>query len=142
MQNEEIQIIEKSPSPEEYNHLRTAVGWHHINATRAQAALNSSLFSICAITHNQLIGFGRVVGDGAIYFYIQDIIVLPSFQKQGIGHQILQTLLKYVEQNAPSQSGAFIGLMSAPNIAEFYHQYGFNLLPENSPFMGLWKNGH
>ena len=142
MQNEEIQIIERLPSPDEYNRLRNSVGWHCIGHDRTEAALNNSLFSVCAVAKNKVIGFGRVVGDGLIYLYIQDIVVSPQYQRSGIGHKIMKNLMAYVDKNAPNKSGAFIGLMIAPGIAGFYSQYGFNFLPEDSSFMCLWRNGH
>ena len=40
---------------------------------------------------------GRVVGDGAVVCYIQDLIVIPQVQAQGIGSQIIQKLKAYVE---------------------------------------------
>jgi ribosomal protein S18 acetylase RimI-like enzyme len=137
-----IEIIERLPTSEEYNQLRKAVGWHSISINRAERGLSNSLFSVCAIVHQKVIGFGRVVGDGKIYFYIHDVIVYPTYQKSGIGHRIMQTLMEYVNKNAPAGSGAFVGLMIAPGLENFYSHYGFKSLPEDSPAMGMWKNGH
>ncbi|MED1425669.1 GNAT family N-acetyltransferase, partial [Bacillus altitudinis] len=61
--------------------------------------------------NNQIIGMGRIVGDGAIYFYIQDIVVHPEYQKNGIGKKIMNTLVEYLNQNAPDK--AFIGLFAS-----------------------------
>lgn len=57
-----------------------------------EIGLGNSLFSVCAIYKNEVIGCGRAVGDGGIYFYIQDIIVLPKFQGRGIGKLTLSTI--------------------------------------------------
>ena len=51
-------------------------------------------------------------------------------------------LMEYLDKVAPKKSGAFIGLMSAQGIEGFYQQYGFSVLPEDSPFMCSWRNGH
>jgi len=50
--------------------------------------------------------------------------------------------MEYLDKVAPKKSGAFIGLMSAQGIEGFYQQYGFSVLPEDSPFMCSWRNGH
>ena len=142
MPDEEIQILEQLPTADEYNQLRKSVGWHCIDQNRTKAALRNSLFSVCAVADHQIIGFGRIVGDGLIYFYIQDVVILPRYQKRGIGHKIMQNLMTYIDAKAPKKSGAFIGLMTAPGSTKFYSQHGFNLLPEDSPFMCMWRNGH
>jgi len=141
MSDKEIKIVTKTPTPKQYNNLRKAVGWHCLEYERTEKALNKSLFSVCAIANKKVIGFGRIVGDG-IYFYIQDVIVEPKHQGQGIGHKIMKRLMKYLDSHAPKKSGAFVGLMIAPGIESFYHQYGFDFLPDDSPFMCSWRNGH
>lgn len=40
---------------------------------------------------------GRLIGDG-MYFLIVDVVVHPVFQKCGIGTNIMNMLLKYVEK--------------------------------------------
>nr|VFJ42507.1 MAG: Acetyltransferase (GNAT) domain-containing protein [Candidatus Kentron sp. DK] len=138
----EISIIERLPTPDEYNWLRENVGWHRIDSERAEAALGRSFFSVCAIREEQLIGLGRIVGDGAVYFYVQDVIVLPEQQGKGIGHRIMERLMAYLDKNAPAGSGAFIGLMATTKALGLYRQYGLEPLPGDSPFLGLWRNGH
>ncbi|VFM97556.1 MAG: Acetyltransferase (GNAT) domain-containing protein [Candidatus Kentron sp. G] len=135
-------LLEKLPTPYEYNRLRKSVGWHCIDNERAETALNSSLFSVCAIGEERLAGLGRVTGDGAVYFYVQDIIVLPEFQGSGTGRKIMERVMGYLDESAPAGSGAFIGLMTAPGTSGFYHGYGFRPLPDDSSFMCLWRNGH
>ena len=42
----------------------------------------------------QLVGLARVVGDGYTIIYIQDILVLESYQGQGIGSKFLKLILE------------------------------------------------
>lgn len=68
-----IEIQEMQPSPQIYNEMREAVGWHILEPERAEVAIKHSLFCVCAVDtsrNNAVIGMGRVVGDGAAYFYI------------------------------------------------------------------------
>jgi len=81
-------LVERPPTIEEYQSLREIVGWGNTDAKATEIGLGNSLFSVCVIYKNEIIGCGRVVGDGGIYFYIQDIIVLPEFQRKGIGKRM------------------------------------------------------
>nr|VFK39313.1 MAG: Acetyltransferase (GNAT) domain-containing protein [Candidatus Kentron sp. SD]VFK44023.1 MAG: Acetyltransferase (GNAT) domain-containing protein [Candidatus Kentron sp. SD] len=139
MQNHEVDIIEGSPTPNEYNLLRKAVGWHCIDPERTEVALRNSLFSVYARRENQVVGFGRVVGDYSIYFYVQDILVSPKHQRKGIGHGIMKRLMEYCDSHASAESGACIGLMAAPGLSAFYHRYGFQFLSDGSLFMCSWR---
>lgn len=46
-----------------------------------------------AYESDQLVGIIRAVGDGQTIAFVQDIIVLPEYQKQGIGTKLLKTLM-------------------------------------------------
>ena len=46
-----------------------------------------------------VIALGRVIGDGAFYFYVQDVVVLPEHQGNGIGTVIVESLIEQVEHN-------------------------------------------
>ncbi len=48
-------------------------------------ALKHSLFSVIASEDDIVIGSGRIVGDGGLYFYIQDLIVDPKYRNRGVG---------------------------------------------------------
>ncbi len=135
-------VVERSPTKDEYNKLRGLVGWHSIPSERIEKGLNQSLYAICIERQGELVAFGRVVGDGYIYFYIQDVIVSPKFQNNGLGNKIMDSLMKFIDKKAPKKTGAYVGVMIAPGLESFYKKYGFNLLPNNSPAMGMWRNGH
>ena len=135
---DEYILIERSPTVEEYQRLREAVGWGKLDTEAVETGLRNSLFSVCVIYKDEVIGCGRVVGDGGIYFYIQDIIVLPKFQKQGIGKRIMDAVMSHLSSHAPPN--AFIGLMAAKGVSRFYEKYGFVERPPNRPGMfQIWE---
>ena len=43
---------------------------------------------------DKLVGLARVVGDGYTIIYIQDILVLKSYQGRGIGSKLLKLILE------------------------------------------------
>jgi GNAT superfamily N-acetyltransferase len=88
--------------------------------------------------HGDIIGCGRVVGDGGVYFYVQDVMVLPAYQRQGLGRRIMDAIMAYISAHAGSNS--FIGLMAANGVAPFYYRYGFTERPPNRPGMfRMWQ---
>ena len=111
------------PTATEFIALRRAAGWDVPSPEDVAEALANTLFAACAEKDSQLIGSGRVVGDGALCFFVQDLIVLPAHQKQGWGTRIMDALMGYV--NATAKPTAFIGLFSARGMESFYSRYGF-----------------
>ena len=86
---------------EEILPLYEAVGWtnYSTNPTMLKNALEHSLFLISARDEEgKLIGFLRAVGDGYSIVYIQDIIVLPEYHRQGIGTQLLRQTMKHFKE--------------------------------------------
>lgn len=132
-----IELVDRIPTVHEYLSLREAVGWHSLPVPSVERGLVHSLYAVCAIQAGHVLGCGRVTGDGGIYFYIQDLLITPQFQGQGLATRIMERLMNYVECKA--QKGAFVGLMSAPGLEKFYGRYGFKLFPSESPAMLIWK---
>ena len=131
--NEGYVLVERNPTLEEYQRLRRAVGWEDVETKAIEVGLQNSLFSVCVVLENEVIGCGRVIGDGGIYFYIQDIIVLPEFQGKRIGRRIMDAVMEYLEAHA--RNGAFVGLMAARGVSKFYERYGFKERPSDAPGM-------
>ena len=79
--------------------LYEAVGWTNYTTKpeMLEVAYKNSLHIIGAFNDDEkLIGVLRGVGDGASILFIQDILVYPEYQHQGIGTKLLQqTLEKY-----------------------------------------------
>jgi catechol 2,3-dioxygenase-like lactoylglutathione lyase family enzyme len=120
----DIRIVERTPSPEEYAGLIEAVGWtRYGNADTAPLALSRSLYCIVATDGTRPIGMGRIVGDNASAFYVQDVLVIPDRQHQRIGTAIMDALMAHLQRVA--RSNAFIGLFTGGGVAPFYERYGF-----------------
>ena len=90
--NPEIALVDVLP-------IYEAVGWtiYTQNPEMLEAAFENSLHVLAAFTEEGiLVGVLRAVGDGASILFIQDILVTPEYQHQGIGTKLLQqTLEKY-----------------------------------------------
>jgi len=120
----DVTLHDRLPTLAEYRELCTAVGWAPvINFDAAPASLAGSLFGVVAVRDGRTVGMGRVVGDGAIYHYVQDVVVHPDHQRQGIGHAIVARLVVRVRAQAPER--AFVGVFAATGTAPFYGHHGF-----------------
>lgn len=97
----EYDIKNNIPTLEEYKYLCDSVGWtNYMNFEVVETSLQNSIYCITVNDNNRIIGMGRIVGDGAIYFYIQDIVVHPDYQRNGIGKKIMNALVEYLNRNA------------------------------------------
>ena len=78
--------------------LYKSVGWANYiqNPEMLKAAYNHSLKIYGAYSGEELIGIIRVVGDGFSVVFIQDLLVFPEYQRQGIG----EMMMKYAEDLA------------------------------------------
>ena len=123
----------RSPTVIEYMRLRNLVGWWETDENATEKALENSLFSVVAIEHGTVIGFGHIIGDEGLYFYIQDLIVHPEFQSKGLGKFLMKELMSYI--TAKAKSGAFVGLMAAKGLEKYYEQFGFRARDNDAPGM-------
>lgn len=121
------------PDTAGFQKLRSTTGWNMHSDQLIAQALQQSLFGVSAFDNTQLVGCGRLVGDGILYLYLQDIMVLPEYKGKGIGSEITRHLMHHVQQIAPPK--AFIGLMAAEGVADFYRKFGFETRPANGPGM-------
>jgi GNAT superfamily N-acetyltransferase len=129
------EIIEKMPSAEEYNRLRLSVGWGIYDLELIDKSLPRSLFCVCALVNSEVVGMARLIGDDGLVFYIQDMIVTPDLQLQGIGKLLMNRLMEYIHTHARQNS--IIGLMSAKGKEKFYERYGFTSRPTGSLGNGM-----
>lgn len=61
---------------------------------RLKNAYENSLCVLAAYDKNDLVGIIRAVGDGLTVVFIQDIIVLPTYHRQGIGTKLLKAMIE------------------------------------------------
>jgi GNAT superfamily N-acetyltransferase len=135
-------IFEMLPSPADYNRLRVAVGWKPYREQVIADSLPNSLYCLCALIDGRTVGMARIIGDGGMVYYIQDVIVLPEYQGRGIGARMMAMIMDYLR--AHSHQNTIIGLMSATGKEAFYEKYGFTRRPNEKLGAGMtlfWQAG-
>ena len=90
------QMVENRLSAKDFIRLKIATGFMDRPIEQVEKALKNDLFDVTAVYNGEVIGMGRLVGDGYMYWYLQEIIVLPEFQGLGIGKKIVNRLLDYI----------------------------------------------
>jgi ribosomal protein S18 acetylase RimI-like enzyme len=124
MHEPEICLEPRLPTAEEHHHLAVRVGWEHgFNWPALPASLKASLASVVAVDGDRVVGMGRLVGDGVMYFYIQDVAVDPDYRRRGIGQVIVEALLQHICDTAPGN--AFVGLFATDDALPLYERNGF-----------------
>ncbi|OXM16223.1 GNAT family N-acetyltransferase [Paenibacillus herberti] len=132
MTNKQYLIIERPPTVLEHNTLWESVGWGTIDTEMTEQSIANSVYAVVVVFDGEVIGMGRIVGDGAMYFYIQDVAVLPEHQGEGIGKMIVEQLLAYIKKCKYKNGIAFVGLFASHGNDKFYESYGFK---DHSPEM-------
>ncbi|MGW8823827.1 GNAT family N-acetyltransferase [Paenibacillus lautus] len=131
-----MHITEDVPQLKEYIDLRFDAGLPEVEESIAETALNRSLLSVLVRDGNdRLIGMGRVIGDGALYFQLVDVMAAASYRDQGLEETIVSELLARLKKIAPS--GAEVTVITDVPGIKLYQHAGFKLLyPERYGMAG------
>ena len=80
---------------EEILGLYAAVGWtaYTDDPEALREGFARSLLTLAAYEDGRLAGLIRAVGDGSTIVFVQDILVFPDRQRQGIGTALLKAVL-------------------------------------------------
>ena len=123
---------------EDVLHLYQAVGWtNYTNQPQMlEQALPHSLAVYLAFDGEKIVGLIRLVGDGFSSVFVQDLIVLPSYQRQGIGRSLMKEALEdykdaYQVQLVTEQTERTLG---------FYRSMGFEILSTYNCIGMTWIN--
>jgi len=124
------------PDKEELFKLFLTTGWNEkykLESSDMYLAVKNSWYFFSAYDKEKMVGFGRVICDGVVHALILDLIVLPEYQKQGIGQEILDNLVK----KCNDQNIRDIQLFSAKGYTAFYEKRGFIKRPDDGPGMEI-----
>ena len=132
-----VQYVEDQLDIDTYLELRKAVEFRPLTRDQARKALNNSLYILTAFQNGRAVGMGRIVGDGAVICYVQDLIIRPEVQGQGIGGTILQNLKDFVLRLGYPGTTMMLCLMCAKGREEFYKKYGFIARPTDDLGPGM-----
>jgi GNAT superfamily N-acetyltransferase len=120
-----MKILENINNVEEFNELYDAVGWGAYDDEVSEIALNNTMYSVSIYDNDNIIGYGRLIGDGIVFLYIHDIMVKPEYQGKGIGKTIMNKLLDKVNELRKINPYLRTYLGASKGKEEFYKKCGF-----------------
>ena len=130
-----FKIKEEVPTPEKYMYLREAANMTPRNIESATKGLGNELFSVLLINeeNEEVVGMGRVIGDGGTVFQICDMAIISEWQNKGGGTMIMNALMAYIEKQNVDR--AYINLIA--DVDQFYEKWGFKPTEPESKGMYL-----
>jgi ribosomal protein S18 acetylase RimI-like enzyme len=131
----EIVLASEVPEIDEYVRLRRDAGLSPRTPAAAEMGLPGTLFGVCVRKDRELIGMGRIIGDGGCNYEIVDMAVHPDYQRQGIGLGIMAALMEYLQDNAPES--AYVSLIADGDAPALYEKFGFEPVAPNSIGMAM-----
>lgn len=113
---------------EEIISLYASVGWSAYTADpeTLRNGFAHSLLTLAAYQGDKLVGIIRTVGDGHTIVFIQDILVHPDHQRQGIGTALMRSILEAY----PDVRQIELATDNTPETIAFYKALGFHKFSE------------
>ena len=123
---------------EDVLHLYQAVGWtNYTNQPQMlEQALSHSLVIYLALDGDAVVGLIRLVGDGFSSVFVQDLLVLPIYQRQGIGSALMKEALEYYKDAYQVQ----LVTEQTERTMKFYRSMGFESLSTYNCIEMTWVN--
>ncbi len=111
-------------SAKELADLRQSVGWNRMERELADVRLHNA-FHLCCFDEDRLVGYAAVVSNGVTDAYIQDLMVHPDYQQQGIGLQLMQQILERLRAQGIYMVSVIYG---GAELQKYYEEFGFTTM--------------
>ena len=128
----EYTLLDRFPVAADYARLRAAAGLSRKSSEAAARGVAGTLHGVSILRGGELVGMGRIVGDGGCFFFVVDIAVEPAHQGRGLGKRIMAALDAWLRANAPET--AHVALFADGEARHLYAKYGF---VENTKSVGM-----
>ena len=124
-------------SAEDCAKLRDSAGWTKMHPDQIAAGLKNSAFIVAAKDEETTVGMARLVTDGGYVVFIVDVLVLPEYQRKGIGKIMMGKIMEYIRGQLKDGYCIQVDLMAAKGKEKFYEGFGFVKRPDDSYGCGM-----
>lgn len=133
-------ILDNQLQAEDFIRLFASAGWGELPQDMVEMSLANSYATFSVKRGNKVIAMARLLGDGAMSFFLKDLVVAPEYQGTGIGSKLLTHVEEYIRMQLKSGWEGYLQLVSAKGKEAFYQKMGYATHPhENSgPGMSKW----
>ena len=119
----DITLVERFPGVDDYRRMRIVTGLSDKSVEASERGLANTTYGVSLLRNEEVVGMGRIVGDGGCFYFVVDIAVDPALQGRGLGKRIMSALDAWLKANAPKS--AHVSLFADGDAKHLYEQYGF-----------------
>ena len=121
MKNDTVYIENEPTSTRALADLRRSVGWPGMEESYIDPHL-TSYYHIACYDGDKLVGYVDTISNGVTDAYIQDLMVNPAYQGQGIGTELMNQIIKILKEKKIFMISVIYG---NTDLAPFYNKFGF-----------------
>ena len=123
--------------PQDFLRFRTIVGWTPIAMEQIENGLRNSAKMICLKDGDEVVAMARLVWDGGYQAQLCDVMVLPAYQRQGLGRLMVTTLVDWLREQMKPGWSIKLNLSAAEGKEPFYEKLGFRRRPCDGAGSGM-----
>lgn len=124
-------------SIDDCNKLRNSAGWTQMHIDQIEIGLKNSEFIVAAYDGNTTVGMARIVSDGGYVVFIVDVLVLPEYQRRGIGKNMMKKIMEHIYGMLRDGYCIQVDLLAAKGKERFYEKFGFVKRPDETFGCGM-----
>ena len=126
-------------TPEQFRTLFESVGWEAPAPDQIAVALRNSAATFTAFDGDRPVGMVRLLGDGAMSWYIKDFAVLPDCQGRGVGRALMEAMENCILDRIEDGWAVSLELISSKGREAFYEKFGFEQRPCEWDGAGMFR---
>ena len=139
----EYRFCDNSLGTKDYIRLFAAAGWGEIPEEMAgmvDRALENSWATFTVECDEGVVAMARLLGDGAMSFFLKDLAVVPQMQGKGLGKKLLKHIEEYIASQLEPGWMGYLQLVSSKGKEGFYEKCGYRAHPNehSGPAMSKW----
>jgi len=135
----DYEIYDNRLSTEDFIRLWSGTGWGELSRDMVQTALDGSYASFSVEHDGCVIAMARLLGDGAMAFFLKDLVVAPEYRGHGIGQALLAHVEDYIRAQLQPGWNGYLQLVSSKGKEGFYLQQGYAAHPHEHSGSGMSK---
>lgn len=136
-------ILDNQLHTDDFIRLFASAGWGELPQDLVETSLANSYATFSVKREDKVIAMARLLGDGAMSFFLKDFVVEPEYQGHGIGRVLMTHVEEYISKQLKPGWNGYLQLVSAKGKETFYQKLGYTIHPHDhsGPGMSKWIKG-